>query len=145
MAHSFCAVLTAAALLGASLASLPEVAQADAAAEVICRPGSKVMMRTELVFGTQRSQMPPVSRAAWRRFIAREVSPRFPDGFTVIDAEGGWHSQRGLIRETAHILIVWHDATPRQNDQFEALRTIYKQRFHQQSVLRIDGSDCMSF
>lgn len=127
--------------------SLPAFARADAGAgtAIACRPGSAPMARTELIFGTQRPRLPPVSGAAWRRFVAREIAPRFPDGFTLLEARGEWRGRRGGIRETSHILIVWHGVTPHQQDKFEVLRSIYKQRFRQQSVLRIDGADCVSF
>jgi len=144
MVRSFCIMLLIGGLLGSGV---PAIARADATAgaATACRSGSTAMMRTELFFGTQRPRLPPVSGAAWRRFVAREISPRFPDGFTVIDAQGGWRGRRGAVREASHILIVWHSAAAHEHDQFEALRSIYKQRFRQQSVLRIDGSDCVSF
>lgn len=31
-----------------------------------------------------------VSDEDWRAFLAAEVTPRFPDGLTVIDAAGQW-------------------------------------------------------
>lgn len=144
-------VLALAALLSfeppafARIGAATEATGASTDATKVCRPGSVPMTRTELIFGTQRPRLPPVSGAAWRRFVAREIAPRFPDGFTLLNARGEWRGRRGGIRETSHILIVWHGATPQQQDKFEVLRSIYKQRFRQQSVLRIDGSDCVSF
>lgn len=118
-------------------------AQAGADARAACPSGSEAMIRTELIFGMQRSGMPPVSRAAWQRFVARAISPRFPEGFTVIDAQGGWRGRRGLVREASRILIVWHNGL--QQNRLEALRSTYKKRFNQKSVLRIDGMNCVSF
>lgn len=144
MVRSIGMMLTLATMLSISS---PAVARSgvNTDAATACRPGSVRMTRTELIFGTQRPRLPPVSGRAWRRFVAREIAPRFPDGFTLLDARGEWRGRRGGIRETSHILIVWHDATSQQQDKFDALRSLYKQRFHQQSVLRIDGSDCVSF
>lgn len=142
MARLFFIMLVVGAILGPGA---PDAACADMRVATACRSGSVAMMRTELIFGTQRSQRTPVSSAAWQRFVAREISPRFPDGFTVIDAQGGWRGRRGLIREKSYILIVWHESAPQPHDNFEVLRSIYKQRFRQHSVLRIDGSDCVSF
>ena len=145
-------MLALAALLGFGLPALARsgvaanATDASTDATTACRPGSTPMTRTELIFGTQRPRLPPVSGAAWRRFVAREIAPRFSDGFTLMAAHGEWRGRRGRIRETSHVLVVWHRATPQpQPDQFEVLRSIYKQRFRQQSVLRIDGSDCVSF
>ncbi len=44
----------------------------------------------ELLFGRDVGGRLGVSEAAWGRFLAREITPRFPDGLTVMDAAGQW-------------------------------------------------------
>jgi hypothetical protein len=110
-----------------------------------CRLGSAPMARTELIFGTARQPSRPVTSSEWKRFVDREIASRFPDGFTVLDGQGGWRGKRGPTRETSHVLIVWSRPSPEREESLEALRSLYKQRFHQESVARIDGADCVSF
>ena len=39
--------------------------------------------------------------AAWDAFLADTVTPRFPDGLTVLDARGQWRDSEGLIGKEA--------------------------------------------
>jgi hypothetical protein len=104
-----------------------------------CAPPASRMSRTELLFGAGH-----VSRAAWRDFLAREVTPRFPYGLTAFEAYGQWRGPDGHIAmEPSRVLLIWHGAD--ENAKIDAIRGAYKERFHQQSVMRVDGLDCVSF
>jgi hypothetical protein len=97
------------------------------------------MARTELFFGAER-----VSAAQWRDFLAREVTPRFPYGLTVLDGYGQWMAPGGHIaKEKSHALLIWHGFD--QSAKIDAIRTAYKKQFRQLSVMRVDGTDCVSF
>jgi len=96
----------------------------------------------DLLFG--RSHL---SEASWARFLATEVTPRFPDGFTVIDANGQWRKPGGhkISRERSKLLMI---AMPPGADNDERLQKIieaYKTRFKQQSVGLIIRPACVSF
>jgi hypothetical protein len=110
-----------------------------------CRTGTSPMMRTELLFGSERKALPPVTEAEWQSFVDDEIAQRFPDGFTLLDGQGEWRGSRGVVRETSHILILLHPSSPDQDDKIEALRSIYEKRFGQDSVARVDGMDCVGF
>jgi hypothetical protein len=86
-----------------------------------------------------------VEAPEWRDFLAREVTPRFPDGFTVLDAQGQWRAPGGsIMREGSHVLIIIvPDA--RAAAGIEAVRAAYKTRFRQQSVLRTEAPLCAGF
>ena len=104
-----------------------------------CAPGAQQMARTELFFGADH-----VSARQWRDFMAQEVTPRFPYGLTVLDGYGQWMAPGGHIaKEKSHVLLIWHGFD--QSAKIDAIRDAYKQRFHQQSVMRVDGQDCVSF
>ncbi len=140
------AMISSLALSLALACPAPAVAQTDAAASgAACRAGSSAMSRTELIFGTERKDQPPVTDAEWKRFVDDEIAQRFPDGFTLLDGEGEWRGTRGVVRESSHILILWYRSSPENQDRIEALRSLYDQRFGQDSVARIDGLDCVSF
>ena len=46
------------------------------------------MLRIELMFGRNVGDDLAVTEDAWAGFLANEVVPRFPDGFSVVDAAG---------------------------------------------------------
>jgi hypothetical protein len=103
------------------------------------------MARLELVLGSglQRGSVGP---RAWARFIATEVTPRFPDGLTIFEGYGQWrgHSRR-ITRERSRLVLIWYEPGPKAEAKIEAIRATYKERFRQESVLRADGLSCVSF
>ncbi len=111
-----------------------------------CRAGATPMMRLELVFGLSRAGRPDVVEAEWLAFLDREVTPRFPDGLTVLAGLGQWKSPAGVaVREPARLLLVWVRYTPDLDARIEAVREGWKRAFEQTSVLRSDSMDCVSF
>ena len=97
-------------------------------------------IRTEFYLGRGISCRPPVSAADWRRFVAREVSPRFPAGLTVIDASGRFRNrQGGVTEEGTLLLIIIHPADPNSKRHLAAIRDAYKRWFRQETVLQSDS------
>ena len=100
-------------------------------------------VRTELYFGLGRKGGSDVTEAEFQRFIDEIVTPNFPNGFTVLDARGQWREDDNTItKERTKILILIYRKSERRsaNIKIEAIRTEYKKRFSQQSVLRSDIS-----
>ncbi len=110
-----------------------------------CRVGGKPMARLELLLGA-RTPNGVVGPRAWARFLATEVTPRFPDGVTVLDGRGQWRGGSGRItREPARLLLIWYVPDESSEARIEAIRAAYRSRFRQESVLRADGLSCVSF
>lgn len=87
-----------------------------------------------------------VDDAAWRRFVAEVVTPRFPEGFTVLDGEGQWRGADGAVaREPSKVLVRIHDGGAAADAAVRAVADEYARRFHQQSVLRVDTPACVGF
>jgi len=117
------------------LATIAGVTIANAQPGLQCSGSQKAWMVADLLFGRSH-----VSEANWARFVATEVTPRFPDGFTVIDARG-----QKISRERSKLLMI---AMPPGADHDERLQKIieaYKARFKQQSVGLILRPACVSF
>jgi hypothetical protein len=125
-----------------ALVRLPALAPAQS---VECSRPSRELVRRELVFGTARPHDDPLSESEWQAFLDSVVTPRFPDGFTVLSGVGQWRGQDGLTKEQSRILVVWHERSPNRDADIEAIRSAYKSRFDQESVLRIDSVSCVSF
>jgi Protein of unknown function (DUF3574) len=88
-----------------------------------------------------------VSEAAWRDFLDKEVTPRFPAGLSVIDIYGQWQAaaSKPPSRERSKLLIIDYPATPENAAKIEAIRAAWKQRTHAQSVLKVTQSADVSF
>ncbi|OJH40348.1 DUF3574 domain-containing protein [Cystobacter ferrugineus] len=113
--------------------------------ETACLVGSE-LFRTELFFGMNRENDVPVTDAEFDDFVDTVVTPRFRDGLTVYDADGQYLMNNGnLIHENSKILVLLHDGSAARSADINAIREEYKQRFHQESVLRIDSPSCVAF
>ena len=104
------------------------------------------MTRLELLFGTSRLDRSPVSEQEWIRFLDSEVTPRFPSGLTVLSGTGQWRGGDGVLaKEQSRILVVWYESNQPADGDIEAIRLAYKQRFDQESVMRVESVSCVSF
>ena len=110
-----------------------------------CGPLGTAHMRTTLYFGlTHRAGR--VSGSQWQTFLREEVTPRFPDGLTVWQADGQWRKSDGRIsRERAKVLLLVHEESAAVRASLVALVTGYKRSFQQESVLWETARVCAAF
>lgn len=97
--------------------------------------------RTELYFGTGKPDGSEVGETEWSKFLADEVTPRFPKGFTVLDGFGQFQGENGrIVREKSFCLILLYVKKDRRasDEKIEQIRDAYKKIFQQESVLRLD-------
>ena len=92
-------------ILAVLLLVLGPVSAASAQA-TSCPPPTRPMLRAELYFGRNIGGRLGVSERQWARFLAREITPRFPDGLTVLDARGQWRdpARHVLVREPSKLV-----------------------------------------
>ncbi|MBS0910338.1 DUF3574 domain-containing protein [Tatumella sp. JGM118] len=110
-----------------------------------CVHGS-VQVQTTLWFGLSRAHGSNIPEKAWQAFIDNDVTPRFKDGLSVYNAKGQWLGDDGhLARENSKALMLIHSADKENDQKIEQLRQIYKQRFEQESVMRVDNNVCVDF
>ena len=104
---------------------------------------------TRLYFGLGLADQPQVGirEAAWRDFLDKEVTPRFPDGLSVLDVYGQWLSKGKTEPERlrSKCLIIDYPNTPANQAKIEAIRKAWKQRTGDQSVLRVTQPADVSF
>jgi hypothetical protein len=140
------AVVGALALgLGAGLATLALGPLATAPSRA-CNSPAEAMSRLELLFGMGRKDGGEVGEDEWRSFLDAEVTPRFPDGLTVLTGYGQWRNQAGAVaKETSRVLLIWLKPSVETNTKIETIRTTWKRKFQQESVMRVDDTSCVSF
>jgi hypothetical protein len=107
----------------------------------------KPMLVTQLFFGLSMRGRGPVTPHEWAEFLRRNVTPRFPDGFTVYEAMGQWldpHS-RAVVRERSKVVVIAADDTAEVHTKIAAVSDLYRKAFHQQSVGVITRTECAAF
>jgi hypothetical protein len=111
-----------------------------------CPSGQQKLRTAQLFFGRSIGGQPGVNEAEFHKFVDQELTPRFPDGLTILDGGGQWRgAENKLIRESSKVVLI---VLPRRGDagqRIEAVRTAYKARFHQDSVLLVTQAACVSF
>lgn len=111
-----------------------------------CPTGQEAQRTAQLFFGRNIGDKPGVSEADFRRFMDEDVTPRFPDGLTVLDGGGQWRGEENtLIREASKVVLIILPKGRDTSGRIEAVRNAYKSRFHQESVLLITQASCVSF
>ena len=106
----------------------------------------ELFLRTELFFGLSRFDGPDVTEEEFQNFVDTEVTPRFPDGVTLLTGRGQFKDTTGtVIQERSKVLILLYPFNKKSNGAVERIREAYKDTFQQESVLRVDGHSCVSF
>ena len=132
------------------------VASSDAATAVdpcpdeLFGPDSEPWVRTELYFGTTRDDGSAYTPEEFDAFLDTEITPRFPDGLTLLTGLGQWQGEddEEVLQERSQILIILFPAeTARESsEKLEEIRALYETQFNQFSVLRADAAEvCTSF
>jgi len=122
-------------------------ATALSAQGVSCPAPQNSMLEIELMFGRNIGGKPGVSEAQWRAVLAREVTPRFPDGLTVFEAAGQWRDDKtkALVRERSKIVRILLPADAAADEKIEAIAAAYIKRFKQDSVGIVRRPACVHF
>lgn len=98
------------------------------------------MTEAQLFFGGS------IATGQWRAFVDQEITPRFPDGFTVFETQGQWRNRDGTIsREAGHELLIVLTRSHANEESLNAIREAYKRRFMQESVLLAESAVCAGF
>jgi hypothetical protein len=112
-----------------------------------CGPGLERWTLTEIYLGLNRPDGGIVTDAQFQDFVAREVVPRLPEGFTVVPAEGAWRSTQtgATIREPSRILRRLRKEGREPEVAINEVIAAYKTSFAQEAVLRVDSDVCAAF
>ncbi|HKO19557.1 MAG TPA: DUF3574 domain-containing protein [Acidobacteriaceae bacterium] len=110
---------------------------------------TKGWVDTKLYFGLGPADQPDkgIRESEWRTFLDREVSPRFPDGLSVVDAYGQWQGKNQTTPERLRtkMLIIDYPDTAENRAKVDAIRAAWKQKTGDQSVMRVTEPADLSF
>ncbi len=138
---------------GARHAAATAPAQAQAAPVLTgdaAHPGqTQGWVETKLFFGLGPADHPEqgISEAEWRAFLDKNVTPRFPDGLSVVDLYGQWQGKNESAPERLHtkMLLILYQDRAENRAKIDAIRAAWKQKTGDQSVLRVTEAADVSF
>jgi Protein of unknown function (DUF3574) len=116
---------------------------AQTAAAPVCAAPLKSAVQVDIYFGRDADKGREVSEAEWAAFLNEEVTPRFPDGLSVIDARGQYRAPDGhLLRERTKLMVVVVFDAPAHHPKVQAIIDSYSRRHGQHSVFRVEHAVC---
>ena len=111
-----------------------------------CPEGTEEFTEYQLFMGRSGPEGEIVDDEAWDTFLADTVTPRFPDGLTVLDGRGQWRGANGLIKkERSKLLVILAQPGDDKTRLINEISDEYKRRFSQESVLQVVEDTCVSF
>ena len=101
----------------------------------------------QMYFGRNIGATPGVSDEQWQAFVDREITPRFPDGLTIADAQGQWRDSAtgAIVHEPSKALTVFLGGETQGRAALGQIAAAYKREFHQQAVALVVERSCVSF
>jgi len=98
-----------------------------------------LLFRTELFFGLPKPADSVTT--TWEAFADSFITPVFPNGYTVVDAEGRWRSPDSAktAKEQSKVVTIIYRYDDHKSAAVDSIIERYKVLFKQQSVLRADG------
>ncbi|MBD2434183.1 MULTISPECIES: DUF3574 domain-containing protein [Fischerella] len=122
------------------------VVRAQSPLTSISHASTKTLIKDELYFGLSKPGGKTVSEVEWQLFLNRVITPRLPDGLTVMDVYGQYLDSSGkLTREKTKLVILIYENSQTKNQKIEEIIASYKRTFRQESVLRVTSSVKVSF
>jgi hypothetical protein len=103
-----------------------------------CPEGMDPFTELNVYFGQEKGDGSTVTEEEWNAFLADTVTPRFPDGLTVLHARGQWFdaAEGRLHQESTKLLnvLIPLDGTEAGLTSVREISDQYKARLDQQAV-----------
>lgn len=108
--------------------------------------GSNRMVQTELYFGLMGPQGETIADSSFTRFVQQEVTPAFPQGYTIMPAQGQWQMDDGqIVQEPSRVILILHPREPALSARLDTIANRYCRAFAQEAVMRISRPVRASF
>jgi len=103
------------------------------------------------MFGRKTGNKVAVTESKWSQFVDREITPRFPDGFSVVDAKGHWRDKfrNQIVNEPAKLVTIVltgkNNDKGGDNERLGQVVEAYMRQFHQSSVGLVVRPACVAY
>lgn len=109
-------------------------------------PTATAAIVDRLYLGRVRQTGGEVSDVEMENFLQLEVTPRFPQGLTILAARGQWRLADGrIVAERTTVLELTHPASAADRARVAEIAAAYKHLFQQEAVLWQSQSLCTTF
>jgi hypothetical protein len=130
-------------LVEATVVAVSLGACAQAGAPAVCTAPLKPALEIDLYFGRDKQGGGEVSEAEWAAFLTETVTPRFPDGLSVLNVEGQTREPSGrIVRERTKLMVVVVFDAPAHQGKVREIIEAYNSRFGQHGVFRSEHPVC---
>ncbi|MGQ0444127.1 MAG: DUF3574 domain-containing protein [Beijerinckiaceae bacterium] len=101
----------------------------------------------QLFFGHSIPGGGTVAESEWQDFLKTSVTPRFPEGLTVLVGQGQWLERKShqVVSEVSTVVEIVIQPTKDAYKKLQAIRTEYMKRFRQETVGLVVSSGRASF
>ena len=114
--------------------------------EFTCPDGLQEVVRFELFFGLDHADGRSVSAEEWDAFLADTITPRFPQGLSVLEVKGQWQRPDGVIERENTRMVMLSRPPPIEDGMalIDEISREYARRFDQDPVFRsVSQNDCV--
>lgn len=102
------------------------------------------LIQEDLYFGRNIPGVGEVSDIQFQTFVDGVITPRFPDGLTIFNANGQFRDSTGTtIQERSKVVTLFVDDASAPQASIDAIAAAYRQQFNQESVLQVDNRDAL--
>jgi hypothetical protein len=130
-------------LIEAAVVAVSLGACAQPGAPAVCTAPLKSAREIDLYFGRDKQGGGEVSEAEWVSFLSDTVTPRFPDGLSVLNVEGQARESSGrIVRERTKLLVVIVFDAPAHQGRVREIVQAYNGRFGQHGVFWSEHPVC---
>ena len=114
--------------------------------EFQCPEGLQEVARFKLFFGLDHSDGRSVSAEEWDAFLADTITPRFPQGLSLLDVKGQWQRPDGVIERENTKMVMLVRPPPLEDGMalIDEISREYQRRFDQDPVFRsVSANECV--
>jgi hypothetical protein len=109
-------------------------------------PSGQTWVRSEIYFGQSKPSGGQITPAEWQAFLDEVVTPQFPAGLSVLEADGQWRNVTGHIdHEHSKVLVLVHAPSRAIEKKIDDIRAAYCKRFEQEAVLKVASKARVAF
>jgi hypothetical protein len=104
--------------------------------------------RAEIICGLNKAAGGTVTDSEWQKFMDEEVTPRFPNGLTVLAGVGQWKGTDGNVeQESCRMIILFYDSVNDKgaDQRIYHVAEAYGQQFGQETVLLSSSKAIVEF
>jgi hypothetical protein len=101
-------------------------------------PPTNQFIKTDLFFGRNIPNGGEVSETDFQSFLNNYITPLFPDGLTVFNANGQYqnNSKTNIQEKSKNVVLLFEDTQNNESSIYDVV-TDYTQQFNQESVLQV--------